>query len=163
MKPTYTVLTLFVAALALPLAAFAQDEEAIDDIVVVGQKSTAALRREVFEAEEDFYSLYNELNDDRDYDVNCFYERATGTNIKNHVCRARFVTKAYSSHAARNRNDVTRVANQSANPVIAEKTVVYQEKLETLIAANPDLQAALIRYNETRAIFLAEREERANN
>jgi hypothetical protein len=155
------------------MAAVGQDEEAstgmasnnetIEDIVVVGQKSMTSLRREVFQAEEDFYSLYNELNDDREYDVSCFYERATGTNIKNHVCRARFVTKAYSAHAARNRNDVTRVANQDANPVMAEKTAKFQEKLETLVAANPDLQAALIRYNTARAVFLAEREERASN
>jgi hypothetical protein len=173
MKPTRTILALFVAVLALPMTAVGQDEEAsirvasnnetIDDIVVVGQKSMATLRREVFEAEEDFYSLFNDLNDDRDYDVKCFYEKATGTNIKNHVCRARFVSKAFSAHAARNRNDITRVANQDANPAMAEKTAKFQEKMETLIAANPDLQAALVRYNTARAVFLAEREERANN
>ena len=51
MKPTRTILALFVAVLALPMAAVGQDEEAstsvaandeaIDDIVVVGRKSLA--------------------------------------------------------------------------------------------------------------------------
>jgi len=173
MKPTHTILALFVAVLALPMAAVGQDEEAstgvasndetIEDIVGVGQKSLADLRRDVFQSEEDFYSLYNKLNDDKEYDVRCFYERPTGTRMKNHVCRAKFVTKAYSAHAARNRNDLTRVANQDANPVIAEKSAKFQEKLETLIAANPELQAALVRYNTARARFMAEREEIANN
>ncbi len=173
MKPTRTILALFVALLALPMAAVGQDEEAstgvasndetIDGIVVVGQKSLAALRRDVFRAEEDFYSVYNKLNDDKEYNVRCFYERPTGTRIKNHVCRARFVTKAYSAHAARNRNDLSRVANQDANPVFAEKSAKYQENLETLIDANPELQAALIRYNTARAQFMAEREEIASN
>ena len=162
---------LFVAA--LPMAAVGQDEEAstgvtsndetIEDNVIVAQKSLAELRRDTFQAEEDFYALYNKLNDDKEYDVRCFYEKPTGTNIKNHVCRARFVTKAYERHARRNRNDVTRIANQDASPVPAEKTARFQEIMETLIAANPELQAALVRYNTARAQFFAKRQENASN
>jgi hypothetical protein len=155
------------------MAAVGQDEEAstgvasndetIEDNVVVDQKSQADLRREVFQAEEDFYSVYNKLNDDKEYDVRCFYEKPTGTNIKNHVCRARFVTKAFERHARRNRNNLSRMANQDAIPVPAEKTAKFQEKMETLIAANPELQAALVRYNTLRAQFIAGREENASN
>ncbi len=158
---------------ALPMAAVGQDEEAstgvasndetIEDNVVYDQKSVAELRRDVFQAEEDFYSVYNKLNDDKEYDVRCFYEKPTGSNIKNHVCRARFVTKTFERHARRNRNDLSRVANQDANPVFAEKSAKYQENLETLIDANPELQAALIRYNTARAQFMAEREKNASN
>ena len=172
MKPTRTILALLVAVLALPMAALGEDEGAstsvasndgtIDDIVVVGRKSLAELRRDVFQAEEDFYSVYNKLNDDRDYDVRCFYENPTGTHIKNHVCRARFVTKAFERHARRNRNNLSSVANQGADPVFVEKTARYQEKLETLIAANPELQSALVQYNTLRAQFMAEREDSAS-
>ncbi len=173
MKPTIKILALFIAVLALPMTALGQDGEAsswvasnnetIDDIVVVGKKSVADLRRDVFKAEENFYSIYNKLNDDKDYDVRCFYEKPTGTRIKTHVCRARFVTQAFSSHASRNRNDISRVANQDANPVLAEKTAKYQEIMQTLIAANPELQAAFSRYNTARVQFFAEREEISNN
>ena len=58
MKPIRTILALFVAVLALPMAAVGQDEEAstamasndetIDNIVVVGQKSLADMSRDVF-------------------------------------------------------------------------------------------------------------------
>jgi len=171
MKQTRMILALFVAVLALPMAAVGQpastgtaaNDEAIDNIVVVGQKSLSQLRKEVFEAEEDFYSVFNKLNDEKDYDVRCFYEKATGTHIKNHVCRARFVTKAFERHARRNRNNMSSVANQSADPVLAEKTIKYQEKVETLISDSPELQAAFVRYNTRRADFFAGREHSANN
>ncbi len=173
MKQTHMILALFVAVLAFPMAAFgenggasagvAANDQTIDDIVVVGQKSLSQLRKDVFEAEEDFYSVFNKLNDEKDYDVRCFYETATGTHIKNHVCRARFITKAFERHARRNRNNQSSVANQSADPVLAKKTVKYHEKVETLIIANPELQAAFARYNTTRAEFFAVRENSANN
>ncbi len=173
MKPTRTILALFVAVLALPMAALGEGEgastgvaandETFENVVVVGQKSLSALRRDVFEAEEDFYSVYNKLNDDKDYDVRCFYEKPTGTHIKNHVCRARFVSKAFERHARRNRNNLSSVANQSSDPAFVEKTAKYQAKLESLIAADPELQAALVRYNTARAQFVAEREDIANN
>lgn len=159
MKSIYAVFAVSLAAVACPLAAPAQDDDQVtENIVVVGEKSTAQMRRDVFEAEEEFYAIYNELNDDDDYDVSCFYEKATGTNIKNHVCRAKFVSKAYSRAASRNRNDLSRVANQDANPDFAKKTAIYQEKLESLISANPHLQEALVRYNTARADFMAVRE-----
>jgi len=173
MNPIRTILALSLAVLALPMATAGQDEKAstavasndktIDEIVVVGQKSLAELRRDVLRAEEDFYSVYNKLNDDNEYDVRCFYETPTGTHLKNHVCRARFITNAYSAHAARSGNRITRVANQDANPVIVEKTAKFQVKLETLIAANPELQAALVQYNTLRAQFMAERGETTSN
>lgn len=164
MKPMHRNLALFIAILAMPITALGEEatsnNQPIDNIVVEGKKSLGNLRRDVYEAEEDFYTLFNQLNDEPDYNVRCFYEKATGTNIKNHVCRARFVSKAYSSHAARNGNDLSRVANQDANPTLKAKTEKYQEKMETLIAENPDLMTALVRYNTLRAEFMAVREEK---
>jgi hypothetical protein len=155
-----TCLTLCLLSLVvLPLVAVGQDGEASD----VGQKSLAELRREVFQAEDDFYSTYNKLNDDRDYAVRCFYEKTTGSNIKNHICRARFVTKAYERHARRNRNDLSRVANQSADPILAETAVKYEAHMEVLIAANPELQAAFDRYNDARVLFVAKGQENDSN
>ncbi len=173
MKPNRTILALFVALLALPLVAVGQGEEAsngvasndetVENSAVVSRKSKSSLRREVFEAEEDFYSIFNNLNDDKDFDVRCRYEKATGTNIKNHVCRARFVSKAFERHARRNRNDMSRAANQSADPIFEAKTLEYQKRMEELMAANPELQAAFDRYNTARVQFTAHREENVRN
>ena len=165
MKPNRMNLALLFAVCIFPAVAIGQTDSTAssDEIVVVGEKSLADLRRDTFEAEEDFYSVYNKLNDEREYDVRCFYESPTGTHQKNHVCRARFVTKAYGLHASRNGNDLSRVANQDANSALAEKTARYQEIMETLIDAYPELQAALIRYNTMRAQFFAKRDDIDNN
>ena len=157
MKLTHTILALFVAVLALPMAAVGQDEEAIDNIVVASQKSTTALRRDLIRAEDDFYSLYNKLNDDNEYDVRCRYEAPTGVRKKIHVCRPVFFSKA------RDREDRTRRINPKTDAVIADKMVKLQEKLDTLIATNPELQEAMARYNTARARLVARREETASN
>ena len=153
MKSTNWTAALVAVAIAIPATVFAQDDEAIDNVVVVGEKSLSQLRNDLFSAEEDFYALYNELNDEDEYDVTCFYETPTGTRIKNHVCRAKFIAAGYAREASRRRMDVSRVANQDSDAAMAEKTARFQEKLETLITANPELQTALARYNNARAQF----------
>lgn len=152
MKLTQTIVALFVAALALPVVAVAQDEEAVDEIVVASQKSLANLRRDLIDAEDDFYSLYNELNTDNEYDVRCRYEAPTGQRKKTHVCRPVFFSKA------RNREDKNRSIDPKTDRVIADKMVTLQDKLETLVAANPELQEAMARYNTARARLIARSE-----
>ena len=160
MKPKHRILAAIVCTMAFPLAATAQDDAVDEEVVVVGNKSVSTLRKEVYQAEEAFYDLYNSLNDDPEYDVKCYYETATGTHVKNHVCRAKFVADSYAKHAGRNRNDLRRVANQDANPALAEKTRIFEEKIGTLVNTNAELQAAFLRYNDARSTFFEAREAR---
>jgi len=55
------------------------------------------------------------------------------------------------------------MANQDGNPAFIEKTAKYEQKMQTLIAANPELLAALVEYDAARNRFVAEREGSANN
>ena len=159
MKPNHKILAAIVVAMVFPLAASAQEDKVEDEVVVVGNKSISTLRKEVYEAEADFYALYNTLNDDPDYDVKCYYETATGTHVKNHVCRANFVSASYAKHAARNGNDLSRVAAQT-DPAFAEKTAVFEERLSNLVNTNAELQAAFLSYNEARTTIFTAREAR---
>ena len=158
MKPNHRILAAIVVAMVFPLAASAQEDN-VDEVVVVGNKSISTLRKEVYEAEADFYALYNTLNDDPEFDVKCNYETATGTHVKNHVCRANFVAASYAKHAARNGNDLSRVAAQT-DPALAEKTAVFEERLTNLVNTNAELQAAFLSYNEARSSFFTAREAR---
>ena len=153
MSTNHRILAVIVATAVLPLAAFSQVAEA-------GEKSISKLRKEVYQAEEAFYEIYNGLNDDPDYDVRCYYETATGTHTKSHVCRAVFVADAYAKHAAKNRNDLSRIAGQNSDPKLAEQTAIFEEKIATLVSTNLELQAAFQRYNEARAEFFEARESR---
>ena len=167
MKLTHTLLALLVAVLALPMAAVGQDEEvstevasddeAIENIVVASQISPRELRQDLWKSEDEFYSLYNKLNDDNLYDVRCVYKAPTGSRIKNQVCRPVFLSRALS------RGDITHVTNMDANAVLADKMAKFREKVNTLIAANPELQAAAATYNTARGRFMAQSERRANN
>ena len=158
MKLTHTLLALLVAVLALPMAAVGQDEEvSTENIVVASEKSLKGLRQDLWRSEDDFYSLYNKLNDDNLYDVRCVYEAPTGSRIKNQVCHPVFLSKAIS------RGAITRATNLDTNPVIADKMAKFREKLDTLIAANPELQATAVTYNTARARLMAQSERRANN
>ncbi len=144
MKSAHTKLALFVAVLALPLTA-AGEEDVIDDIVVTGEKSMAELRRELAKAEKEFYSLYNDLNDDNDYDVRCRMESPTGVRKRYQVCRPVFFSEA------RNREDKNRPVDPATDPTLQAKLETLQEKMETLVASNPDLMVAMNKYNTARA------------
>ncbi len=153
MKPTRNALSLIAALLALPIGAIAQDNAA-NLSAEVSNKSLKELRREAWSSEEDFYARYNELNDDPDFHVRCFYETPTGSRLKNHVCRAKFVTEAYSKNAGRKRFSANRTSRQDDNPEVAAKTTEFQEKLETFINTDADLQAAYLKYSNARAAFM---------
>ena len=167
MKLTHTTMALIVAVLALPTAAdeeneaaateVARDEEAIENTVVATRKSTADLRHELWRSEDDFYSLYNKLNDDNLYDVRCTYEAPTGSRIKHHVCRTEFLVRAIR------RGEIDRRSNLKTNPRIANQMAKFREKLDTLIRANPELQAAAGKLNSARAQYMAQDEKNARN
>ncbi len=166
MKQTHTLLGLLVVVLALPMAAVGQDEnvstevasddEAIENIVVAGQKSEAGLRRDLWQVEDDFYSLYSKLNDDNLYDVRCSNEAPTGSRIKTQVCRPEFLSRAIS------RGQINRMTNLDTSPVIAAKMTKFRQTLNTSIAANPELQAAAVTYNTARTRFIAQSEKSTN-
>ena len=157
MKLTPTILALFVTVLVLPMAAVGQDDEVIENIVVASQKSPRDLRRDVWRSEKDFYSIYNKLNDDSLYDVHCTREAPTGSVIKSQVCRAKFLQRAIRE------GKVNYATDLDTNPIIAGQIATFRKNLETLVAANPDLQTAAATLNLAHARLTADKERRANN
>jgi hypothetical protein len=163
MKPTRTFSVLLLALLALPLVAAGQDnedstaaaanDEVIDNIVVAAQKSTAELRQDLWDSEDDFYTLYNKLNDDSLYDVRCSFVAPTGSRIKNQVCHPVFLKQAMAN------GQISRVTNLNANPVIAGKMARFRDKLDTLLATNTELQAAAVTFSEARTRYMAQSDE----
>jgi len=153
MKRATTFLGLFIAVLALPTAVAEEQEGAIDDIVVTGQKPIGDLRRDLWKAEDEFYSLYNELNEDNDYDVRCRWESPTGVRKKYQVCRPVFF-----SEARNRRENLNRPIDPATDPALAERLDTLQQKIETLVASNADLQVAMVNYNNARSRLVAQLE-----
>jgi hypothetical protein len=83
-----------IATAADAAVASAEEEVVLDEVLVRGKR----LERIIVDAEDAFYRLYNELNKDDDYDVNCAYVNADaanpGSRITSRVCLPGFVADA---------------------------------------------------------------------
>lgn len=138
----------------------AASSETIEEIVVYGEKSIGELRRDVYKAQENFFDLFNSLNQDFEYDVNCYYEAPTGTRIRDHVCKANFVVEATSVQYVELRTSGPRYPTLPPDLVIAKKKRILRQKMEVLVAEHPELLQALTEYTNKRAAFESAREKR---
>jgi hypothetical protein len=134
--------------------------ESIEEIIVYGEKSVGELRRDVYRSEENFFDLFNSLNQDFEYDVNCYYEVPTGTHLRHHVCRANFVVEATSVQYVELRTRGPRYPTLPPELVIAKKKKLLRQKMETLVAEHPGLLQALNEYTNKRTTLESEREKR---
>jgi hypothetical protein len=137
-----------------------ESSESIEEIIVYGEKSVGDLRREVYKAEENFFDLFNSLNEDFEYDVNCYYEVPTGTHLRRHVCKANFVVEATSAQYVEIRTRGPRYPTVPPELVIAKKKKILRQKMEALVAEHPELLQALTEYTNKRATLESEREKR---
>ena len=81
----------------------AQQDEAVEteEIIVNPTESFPTLRRQIIEAEENLFSIYNELNEDDDFDVICTFENRPGSRLREHVCRPAYFWIARDGEAMR--------------------------------------------------------------
>ena len=138
------------------------DSEEIDEIIVLGAHSLTLLRQEVVVAEDKFFDLYNELNDDDRFDIICENRRPIGTRIQVRECKAQFVRDAEvdAIQDALMMNNAP--ANVTAQPVRASKRDYRKldEKLKQFAVENPELQEALMEYDHLSKKYAEEREKK---
>ncbi|MEL6868295.1 MAG: hypothetical protein AAFO81_00705 [Pseudomonadota bacterium] len=137
-----------------------QENQVIDEIEVIGRKTTRQLEKIVVEARLDFWGLYNSINNVPDYRVNCERIAPIGSNIK----RLRCVPRYYSDKMAevsqqRMRRDVNGNIQLIAQPPDQEAIISATRKKKAeadaymveLIESNPLLlekYEALLEANE---------------
>lgn len=146
----------YIALLTLPLAlsgaanGWAQQPaaaEQVEEIVIVGQRTLSALRRQVEDAELQVYDVFNKLNEDRRYDIHCQMVAPIGSNIKRRRCAPQFADDAERDEA---------LAFLDGRPVIPAATVISEqngvlhERMAALARANPEFLEALRAHSEAR-------------
>jgi len=138
------------------------ESEEIDEIVVLGAHSLTLLRQEVIVAEDKFFDLYNELNDDDRFDIICENRRPIGTRIQVRECKARFVRDAEVEATQNALVMDNSPANVAAQPIRASKEdyETLDKKLKTFAVENPELQKALMEYDNLSKKYSAEREKK---
>ena len=127
-----------------------QEADAYDEIEVTARYSNMSLskiKRELNRSAEDFYDTFNDLNDIDDFHVRCKTERPTGSRIRNHVCKAKFIAKAETKHAERNWDNRLAMSNKDVNTGIMERTAEFEQHMSDLVASSPELQQKLAHYN----------------
>jgi hypothetical protein len=87
------------AAAAAPAEPPISELVELDEVVVRGER----LRDVIIKAEDEFYKLYNQLNKDDKYDVNCPYlnlSADSGSRISSRLCLPGFVASAIADYSA---------------------------------------------------------------
>ncbi len=103
----------------------------IDEVIVPGVKPEN-LRVEIERLEMDVYDRFNALNSNDDFDIHCFKQAPTGSNIPLRTCAPNFVTRAESSAAKKLLDDGRSGAGNNNNP--AEHAMRMQQKSQELTA-----------------------------
>jgi len=134
--------------------------DAVDEIIVYGDRPLFALRRDVYRAEQNYFDLFNTLNDDDEFDVHCYYEVPSFTHIRRHVCRARFVVEANSREARQVFHEEVGTFDLRAEYEIQEKTEILRQKMESLSAEKPELARALMDYANAKQVYESEKQKR---
>jgi hypothetical protein len=136
------ILITMLAAATFAVADEADDEmvEAIDEITVMGARDLGALRAELVRAEDEVYDLYNDLNDDDDYDIICKKQARVGSQIKFRVCQTRLFREALST-ATEDEDGFLSPEGQLVNE--KKHNSILREKMRVVANENPELVVAL--------------------
>ncbi|MEM9334183.1 MAG: hypothetical protein AAGA33_04975 [Pseudomonadota bacterium] len=79
-------------------------EEPVDEVTVYAEESITFLRRKLRVVDEQFFTRYNELNSNDDFDMVCKRETRLGSQIPRQVCRSK-LHRERTSEAAEDARD----------------------------------------------------------
>ena len=77
------------------------DKSAIEEVIVIGELSRAAVRTQIIRVETDIYNFYNANNGNKKLNIVCRQVALTGTRISQRVCEPVFLTEARSREVRR--------------------------------------------------------------
>ena len=133
--------------------ASSNQEKPMEEITVIGQRQIFSLRKQVIQAEDHAFEIFNALNDDDDYDVHCEMRAPIGTHIKKRICLPNFYHKAamvegqsYISQIYGYTNYP--VAAPTARSVAGIKFPIFKQKVREVAIKHPEMLAALRRLYE---------------
>ena len=127
---SYLQKALIAASLLLPLWAFADEE-----------KSNAELRHEIEAANRLVYELYNELNPDDDFDIECRKEARLGSQVLRTYCRPRI---SWESRSPWDEGE-DRLSTSRQPSIQAAHNRILREKMLALAKENPPLMNAIVK------------------
>ena len=149
----------FVVLFGLGAPALAQEAQApsqpaanADEIVVEGRKPENVYA-EIERLEISVYDRFNALNSNDEFDIHCFKQAPTGSNIPLRRCAPNFVVEAEAQAAqntmvgARGRADAR---NHGDTTVLEQKSKALTEEIQRLAREDAQLMRDLVRLDELK-------------
>jgi len=157
-----------------PASAAAAEVSEIDEIVVRGTR-LSELRAAIVEAEDRFYARYNEINEIRDFDINCIMDADTGQKKKFRRCRTQLEVRARTEEADDIITDLQRhtsiigggdgTARRTRNIDIMGQHAAREEQFRQhflmLVNTHPELRTLLNDREAAAALYEKERVRRS--
>lgn len=145
MKPLkFLFMTLVLCFPMMTAAQPATIGEVVDEIEVVGRRLDE-LRLEMETARIEIYVIFNRLNVDAQFDMQCYRRKTTGSLIKERICVPRFVEDALEKSA----NSAFRERRGSSISPLSNGRVrtgnrEMRDRMVELANAHPELQSAIL-------------------
>ncbi|HEU4620493.1 MAG TPA: hypothetical protein VFV10_20835 [Gammaproteobacteria bacterium] len=122
---------------------------AVNDQVIVRGRSRAELRAEILKAEDAFFDRFNEINGNDDFDIHCRDEVPINSHIPRHKCEANFWRKTESDAGQALLRQIRGEAAPDPQAFFGEgyyKDGLMAKEMRRLVAEDPELRAALVRF-----------------
>ncbi|MFP6828857.1 MAG: hypothetical protein VCC36_07445 [Gammaproteobacteria bacterium] len=129
----------------------------MEELTVVAPQSLQSMRDGLVRAEDDVLAVFNDLNDDNDFDIYCVKETPTLSYIPIRVCRARFVDRLTAQAAS---DFLGGSAYDDPRGQLSYYGSLLRQKMSELVDESPDLYQALLAYYELKIDYDDERGER---
>jgi hypothetical protein len=107
---------------------------------VVAPRTISAIKADIARADRKMYGLYNEMNDDRRYDVFCRLEKRHASNLQRRVCLPQFenelLEEAYEGTG-------TWTSFDRPDAELRRHGEVFRQKMIDFAAQNAELEQAI--------------------
>lgn len=127
-------------------------KEPITEITVTGRDQIKVLRKKVDLAQDQVHKIFNDLNDDQEFDIHCRMRAPIGTRIPQKECAPNFFYSATenSAHALLGNfmDSNTTVHAIPVTSVISHKNPILREKMLTLMNEDQSLKEAIVKHQE---------------
>jgi hypothetical protein len=159
-----------VLSIALGASALAQQVAApqssgeIEELIVPGRR-VENLRVEIERLENAVYDRFNELNSNNEFDIHCFEQAPTGSNIPLRTCAPNFVSRTESVGAEKILRDGRDKAGNNNNPAeqrlaMERKNRELVEEIQRVARQDEQLLRGLARLDELKQRQASETEQR---
>jgi len=137
-----------------------ESSEAIEEIIVYGDKSLTRLRHEQYRAQEEFFNLFNTLNSNDKFDIKCDYVTFLGVRRRHHLCQPKFGKKFEADMAERMiLEGEWAVAPHHWNLVEKNRELLFTEMVE-LVKEHPELNKSFHNMVKVKRVYEFERQRR---